>query len=48
VKSTVWTFYFGIILFGIYMYWIKPTCRDGFVSVVGIGASWYCASGYKP
>ena len=31
-----------------YMAVMKPDCRAGFTPLIGWGAGWYCAPGYKP
>jgi hypothetical protein len=37
-----------VAAFFLYLLWAEPTCRDGFVSMIGIGNGWVCVAGYKP
>jgi hypothetical protein len=36
-----------VLAFFLYLAWTEPTCRDGFVSMIG-GNGWVCVAGYKP
>ena len=38
-----------VLAFLLYSAWTEPTCRDGFVSMIGLGGNgWVCVAGYKP
>ncbi|MCX7308849.1 MAG: hypothetical protein NTZ72_13275 [Afipia sp.] len=47
-NSTSWTVAVAIAIVGLLLYFTKPTCREGFTPVIGVGSGWYCAPGYKP
>jgi hypothetical protein len=47
-KKAGWGLAIVVAVFSVYMYWAKPTCRDGFTPLTSFGTGWYCRPGYKP
>ena len=43
-----WTIFTSIMFVSFNMHSTKPSCRDGFVPISGVGAGWYCTPGYIP
>jgi hypothetical protein len=36
------------ITFSLFVFWKKPTCREGYIAMFVFADGWSCTPGYKP